>query len=1219
MSFKINKLAACIAMAAAMPAVAMNASSSTDTKPLHVVSQGVEQNSILYVHLSEFGSLSKATLKNKALLDSKVAQIEQAQKQVFSNIQAIDGNIELLSSTKIFGNFLRIKANISQLEQIKKIAGVNNITFEQQPIKVPVNALSHRAQSSLSNAMTGDVVIPGLSDDENAGEGVKVAIIGTGVDYTHKMLGGVGTAEAYADAIENAAAPFDGFPTEVVVDGIDLSSDAGWGLDENPIDQNVRCVRDYDGATHNTGHGTRLASVVHSLAPGAKLAAYKTSNAQMPDENTCRLSGESRDKFIQALERAVDPKADGSFEGRADIILIDSLGAKAFYRADDEGVSSPVVEIYAIEMASALGSLVVVNAGSAGMYTDNRFNMAWRGAAPSALTVGGMTMSGDMMKVTEKTPHGPVRGANNYSKPDMVSYAENIDAAVVGGLTEQSKASDTVMGAARIAAAAAIIKSKRPELSMIEVKALLMNTADGNVMNLAGDVADLALIGNGKESLDAALNSVGVVWEKASYQPNLNFGFQEGMAQQRFVKDVQLKNLSDETITYQLSVNHAANKDASALSWEVPSSVSVPAGQTIVFPVVSNVDFTKLENWPINTSDAFTSANWSKVELSGALMLVTEDASTLSMNWMIKPRGETEITRDFSSMLQDYQHPMAAEFDATAGAFTQNFTNDSATETTFAVFPSMYHTDTKPLNKQKSRGNFLSDIGGGVYDEAQCTSGKKLVVASRFFDANDAGMANHFDKGGAALLWWTTYQEQFVIDNGLDEAVINQPNANDATDVIMSGFIEPDENQKPVAWYIDMNSEYDYTNPRARYKKSKLPTYISGHGQNVVAQYCLEDLYHSEHTASVKDFDKNHGWLFATDRDAVAPQGEPIIQFNPVQYGEVQKTTRFNWFTGQEETVETKMGGLLLMSHNVAEGEMREYSPMLTIGAGETAQMTNVNVCAFMGGLGPNLGCQNEGMMLMSLNDNWGMWSPMDLSLSPMAYVKDGQQHSVNEDVEAGTIVAKVELDSKGFFARADFDAKYSPYELSIINSIPGEPFKLGDEGDIIVNNPAALDYDSGHTEYMLEITGKQGNGFTPAGKVYININPVNDIAPVLVSEFDGVTVEVSESIEINAAEHFNDIEGDVLTFAAEGLPTGVNIEATTGMITGAASATGSFDVSVTASDGANQVSSTFSITVNAQPTVEPPKKKKSSGSFGFGLIALAGLFGAIRRRSMRK
>ncbi|WP_133407998.1 S8 family serine peptidase [Parashewanella tropica] len=1235
MSFKINKLAACIAMAAVIPASAINAQ-VTDIQTPYAAGQTAEQTQVIYVYLSDLGSLSKATIKNKQRLDNELLKIKSTQQRVIADIKAIDGNIEVISSTRLFGNFITIKADVSLAEKIKQVAGVKHISVETKPISMPVNAMA----SISSTAQNDAISIPPLSAEANAGSGVKVAIIGTGVDYTHKSLGGVGTPEAYADAMANATAPFDGFPTDVVVGGLDLSSE-NHGLDLNPIDQNIRCVRDYDKATHNTGFGTRLASAVHALAPGAKLTAYKTSNVAMPNPDTCRLSAENTDKFVQAIERAVDPKGDGSFEGRADIIVIDAYGNSGFYSSNDEGISAPIVETYAIEMASALGSLVVVNAGSFGDKFDSHYNLAWRAAAPSALTVGGMTKDAKgTLKVTKKTPYGPVRGSNHYTKPDMVSYAEQIDVAVVGTQDKVEKSSDTVMGAARIAAAAAIVKSKRPDLSMTEVKALLMNTANKQIQDLNGKQAELTLVGSGTENLADALTSPSVVWEKGTYQPSLNFGFQEGLSTQRFVKQVQIKNLSDKTVTYNVSVDNDGKDGKSALTWELPTSVSVPAGQTVVFPAVLNIDFTKLQNWPLNNTAGFTADNWAKIELTGHIQLKADGKPTLSMNWMAKPRSATKISRDFTTLesiheVKGIEHP----FGPFAGAYKQSFSNDSATDTTFAVFPLMFHADSKPKGKQRSRGNFFSDIGAGVYEEAQCTSGKKLAIATRFFAPNDAGIANHFDKIGPWLTSWTIFQEEYVVANKYNEKVVFPPNPSD-DDTVMNGFVEPDENLQPVAWYIDLSMEFDRSKPRARYKKSKLPTYISAHGQNIVAQYCLEELYHGDKVNSVESFDKNHGWIFATDRDAQNDLGKPMIQFNPLKYGKTEAQGGPGGGIGLPgpglpgpglpgpglpgpglpgPAPEKNLGGLPLFSKAVQEGEAATYSNMITLGANETASLTAISDCALAGGLGPIVGCQNPGMLIMSLNDNWAMQSPMDTAgYSPIPSPKDGQQHRINEDAKIGDVVGNVELDSEGFFSHARFDAPSYPYQLTQVNGIAGEPFKVSAKGVITVNNPDAIDYDQGNKHFELEVLAKKGNTYSSTSKVYIDINPVNDIAPIIEKPFEAVTLDANENIEINAAKHITDAEGDTLMFKAEGLPDGISIDADTGMITGKTSSAGNHNVTITAEDGEHKVQAKLTITVNAQKAPQPPKKK-SSGSLGFSLLALLGVFGATRRRSMLK
>ncbi|WP_299572792.1 S8 family serine peptidase [uncultured Shewanella sp.] len=1217
MSFKKSKLATCIALASIMPA-AVYATNQTDVLSTYSSSVKQTENATLFVYLSDTGSLTKATINNKAKFAKSLQQVEASQKNVISDILALDGNIKTLPGSKLVSNFIRVQADSSYIEKIKQLDGVQAVVVATAPISVPTNALRTATSPSVNSITPASA--PALSDDMTAGEGVKVAIIGSGVDYTHTGLGGDGKTETYAAAMENSINAFDGFPTDVVVEGMDLASDAGWGLDPNPIDQNIYFTRDYDGATHNTGHGTRLASVVHALAPAAKIAAYKTSNVSDPYGYGYSLSSETSSTFMMALEYALDPNQDGSFDDRADIIVVDSLGGNAFYAEHDDGVSGAVIEAYAIEMASALGSLVVVNAGNGGEWYDNSFNMTWRGAAPSALTVGGMVADeeGNMM-VTEKTPYGPVRGASTFSKPDMVSYAEDIEVAVVGGGDEMDTQSDTVMAAARMAAAAAVLKSKRPSLSMAEIKALLMNTANNKVMDLNNKQGELTLIGSGAENLEDALASAAVAWKKGSYQPNLSFGFSEGTGKQRYTKEVQLKNLSEETVTYDVALTSMGKDGDMALTWEHPANISIPAGQTVVFPVTMVVDYTKLANWPMKMGSDLSIDNWQKIELSGQLQLMAEELPTLSVNWLAKPRAKTSITRHFDTYEEIYGTEFTQKFSETAGAYAQQFTNDSETETTFAVFPAMKHQPNINVGKEHTKGNMLNTVAGGIYDEAMCSSGKKMVVAGRFFEPNDVGMANHFDKAGAALVYWSTYQEQFVIDNELDKAVNGDPYAwDEATQMVMSGFIEVDENGQPHAYYIDFNKEYDWTDHYGRYTKSSLPTYVTGHGQNFIAQYCVDELYHGESMASLEDFDQNQGWLFGTDRDALANLGEPIILFNPVQYGKTTTTEYFDWFTGEMVETQSKDGGLPLISRLVEEGEAKDYSPMVTLAAGETAELAMASECNFSFGFGGG-GCQNDGMLLISLENNWAMATPMgqgDYAFIP--HPKDGQSHSINEDAEMGEVVAHVELDAETFFANGQYEAEWSPYTLALAQAIPGDPFSIANNGEITVNNPDAIDYDAGHMSYDLEVIGYQGSAYTAVSTVTININNVNDIAPVIVAEMPAVTMEDQQSAEIDASMYFSDAEGDALTFSATGLPEGISIDSKTGMITGTAAA-GTYEVVVTADDMVNKTEASFTMTINA-PVVEAapePNNDDDGGSLGFLSLSLLALLGF--RRKMNK
>ena len=114
---------------------------------------------------------------------------------------------------------------------------------------------------------------------------MRVAVLDSGVDYTHYNLGGAGTPEAYAAAY--GAAPgdpknisLDGlFPTSKVIGGYDFVGEA-WPTngdrteDPDPIDFE--------------GHGTHVSDIITGrsadgkhvgIAPGAKLYAVKVCSA----------------------------------------------------------------------------------------------------------------------------------------------------------------------------------------------------------------------------------------------------------------------------------------------------------------------------------------------------------------------------------------------------------------------------------------------------------------------------------------------------------------------------------------------------------------------------------------------------------------------------------------------------------------------------------------------------------------------------------------------------------------------------------------------------------------------------------------------------------------------------------------------------------------------------------------------------------------------------
>lgn len=179
------------------------------------------------------------------------------------------------------------------------------------------------------------------------GDGTVVAILDTGVDYTHPDLGG-GFGEGHK-----------------VVDGHDFVND-----DADPRDDN--------------GHGTHVAGIVaadgtapdgvRGVAPHARLTAYKVLDSDGAGYQSDILAG---------LEAAVDPAA----EHRADVINL-SLGGP--------GDGTDPLGRAATE-ASRLGVVVVAAAGNSGPGAGTVNSPA---AAPGVLSVGASTSG-----IVEPTAH----------------------------------------------------------------------------------------------------------------------------------------------------------------------------------------------------------------------------------------------------------------------------------------------------------------------------------------------------------------------------------------------------------------------------------------------------------------------------------------------------------------------------------------------------------------------------------------------------------------------------------------------------------------------------------------------------------------------------------------------------------------------------------------------------------------------------------------------
>ncbi|GAA2722226.1 S8 family serine peptidase [Cellulomonas aerilata] len=231
------------------------------------------------------------------------------------------------------------------------------------------------------------------------GEGVRVGVVDTGLDYTHATFGGPGTPEAFAQAYGRDGTGT--YPADLVdpakfLGGVDLAGpryDAGGGPgtirdpdpDLNPIDP--RSDADV------LGHGTHVAGTGfgYGVLPDGStfrgdyesltdLSGWRVGPGSAPGAGVFALKvvgdlGGTTELIIPALERAMDPDDDGDFSDHLDVVTV-SLGEDRLPADDPESLF--------VERLADLGVLTVLAAGQAGDVTDGTGAPA---TARSGLTV----------------------------------------------------------------------------------------------------------------------------------------------------------------------------------------------------------------------------------------------------------------------------------------------------------------------------------------------------------------------------------------------------------------------------------------------------------------------------------------------------------------------------------------------------------------------------------------------------------------------------------------------------------------------------------------------------------------------------------------------------------------------------------------------------------------------------------------------------------------
>ncbi len=256
-----------------------------------------------------------------------------SQQKTFSN-EVSDTGVTVDDNFSHLWNGVTVSADSEELRaitELKNVVGIFPVLEVERPVTTPGDTSA--PGQIYANEMTG----ASLAGEYGAtGEGVKIGIIDTGIDYDNTVFGGTGVANTTP------------FPSEKVTTGYDFVGD-DFNADSTLPTYNPIPTPD-DDPDDCAGHGTHVAGIAagndtassfRGVAPDATLGAYRVFGC---------IGSTTSDIMLQAMERAA---SDGM-----DVVNI-SIGASGM-------VWPNYPTAVAVDRLSASGVVVTVSQGNSG-------------------------------------------------------------------------------------------------------------------------------------------------------------------------------------------------------------------------------------------------------------------------------------------------------------------------------------------------------------------------------------------------------------------------------------------------------------------------------------------------------------------------------------------------------------------------------------------------------------------------------------------------------------------------------------------------------------------------------------------------------------------------------------------------------------------------------------------------------------------------------------
>jgi len=382
----------------------------------------------------------------------------------------------------------------------------------------------------------------------------------------------------------------------------------------------------------------------------------------------------------------------GSLTGQ--VLLVDRGGCNVSIKGSNGAAAGAVAVIVANNVAGNVPPSFGFGGGTPTVPTLSITQAAGnqlKARVGNVATVDGASAQSVVGSVVGTSSRGPVMGQMFYGnqvmygqiiKPEIGAPGASISA-VAGSGNGVEPFGGTSGAAPVVAGAAALLMNATDwQLSPMELKARLMNTAETNILNgpavfIGPSPAPITRIGGGEVRIDRAIASQASAWESVSGGGALSFGMVDLTRETTLRRTVVVRNYGDTPLTYAIIPTFRFANDAAtgAVTPVAPATITVPPRSQRSFPIALRIDPTKLQTWTLDSGlNGGNGAALTLPEYDGYLVLDAPGSSNdLTMPWHVLPRAAGNVRAPSSVRLR-------------SGSATATLTNSGVNPVDFETF-----------------------------------------------------------------------------------------------------------------------------------------------------------------------------------------------------------------------------------------------------------------------------------------------------------------------------------------------------------------------------------------------------------------------------------------------------------------------------------------------------------------------------------------------------